>query len=237
MRLSSAESERTLPRPTCGEPRRIGVLLVNLGTPEGTGYRPMRRYLKEFLSDRRVIEVPRALWWPILNLAILTVRPTKSGAKYASIWDRQADASPLLVITRSQTEKLAARLAARSDRLVVDFAMRYGNPSIAERHRPAGGGGLRPHPPGAALPAIRRARRRRPCTTRRSSAEGMRWQPALRVVPPCHDDPRLYRGAGRQRSRAHLAGLDFEPELILASFHGVPKKTLLDAAIPIIATA
>src|ERR1700755_2788196 len=87
---------------------RIGVLLVNLGTPDATTYWPMRRYLKEFLSDRRVIEVPRLLWWPILNLAILTTRPSKSGAKYASIWDKAANASPLLVITRAQTEKLAA---------------------------------------------------------------------------------------------------------------------------------
>jgi len=85
------------------EPRRVGVILVNLGTPDGTGYWPMRRYLKEFLSDRRVIEVPRAIWWPILNLAILTRRPSASGAKYAAIWDRQQNASPLMVITRPTT--------------------------------------------------------------------------------------------------------------------------------------
>src|SRR4051794_1213562 len=112
---------------------RIGVLLVNLGTPDGTSYWPMRRYLREFLSDRRVIEVSRLLWWPLLNLIILTTRPSKSGAKYASIWDREQDASPLLVITRAQAEKWAALLAGRSDCLDVDFAMRYGNPPIAAR--------------------------------------------------------------------------------------------------------
>src|SRR5262249_24216501 len=90
---------------------RIGVLLVNLGTPDGTSYWPMRRYLKEFLSDRRVIEASRLFWWPLLNLVILTTRPSRSGAKYASIWDREKNASPLLVITQAQTEKLRAMLA------------------------------------------------------------------------------------------------------------------------------
>jgi ferrochelatase len=112
---------------------KIGVLLVNLGTPDAPTYWPMRRYLKEFLSDRRVIEVPRLLWWPLLNGIILTTRPGKSGAKYAAIWDKAENASPLLVITRRQTEKLAETFAERDGRLVVDFAMRYGKPSIAQR--------------------------------------------------------------------------------------------------------
>src|SRR6476659_7153349 len=110
---------------------RIGVLLLNLGTPDATSYWPMRRYLKEFLSDARVIELPRIKWWPILNLVILTVRPGKKGKDYDKIWDRERDESPLKTITRSQSEQLAAALA--HEEVVVDWAMRYGNPSTASR--------------------------------------------------------------------------------------------------------
>src|SRR4051812_49338969 len=111
---------------------RIGVLLVNLGTPEGTGYWPMRRYLSEFLSDRRVIETPRLIWQPILQGIVLSTRPKKSGALYASIWNRERNESPLRTFTRSQAEKLAVELAAEES-VTVDWAMRYGKPSIAER--------------------------------------------------------------------------------------------------------
>ena len=106
--------------------RRIGVLLINLGTPDATDYRSMRRYLKEFLSDRRVIEEPRLKWWLILNLIILTVRPGRKGKDYDKIWNRERNESPLKTITREQAEKLAAALA--DERIVVDWAMRYGNP-------------------------------------------------------------------------------------------------------------
>src|SRR5215510_9014084 len=111
--------------------RRVGVLLMNLGTPDATDYRSMRRYLKEFLSDRRVIEEPRLKWWLILNLIILTVRPRKRGRDYDKIWNRELDEGPLKTITRAQAEKLKAALA--DDRLVVDWAMRYGNPPAAAR--------------------------------------------------------------------------------------------------------
>ena len=113
---------------------RIGVLLLNLGTPDATDYWSMRRYLKEFLSDRRVIETSRLLWWPVLNLIILTKRPGPKGRDYASIWNKERDEGPLKTITRAQAEKLATRLAATAgDRVVVDWAMRYGNPAIRER--------------------------------------------------------------------------------------------------------
>ena len=111
---------------------RIGVLLINLGTPDGTSYWPMRRYLKEFLSDPRVIEANRALWWLILNGVVLVKRPFASGAKYRSIWNEELDESPLRTITRRQAEKVAAALASRQG-IVVDWAMRYGSPSIASR--------------------------------------------------------------------------------------------------------
>ena len=105
------------------------MLLVNLGTPDGTSYRPMWRYLREFLSDPRVVELPRAVWYPILYGAVLTTRPQKSGANYAKIWNREKDESPLRTITRAQGEKLSAILAGEP-KIVVDWAMRYGNPSI-----------------------------------------------------------------------------------------------------------
>ncbi|MGV1013491.1 MAG: ferrochelatase, partial [Methyloceanibacter sp.] len=114
------------------EAGKVGVLLVNLGTPDGTSYWPMRRYLKEFLSDLRVIETNRVLWWLILNGVVLVKRPVSSGAKYRSIWNEALDESPLRTITRSQAEKVAEALAARPE-IVVEWAMRYGNPSISSR--------------------------------------------------------------------------------------------------------
>ena len=164
---------------------RIGVLLVNLGTPDATDYWSMRRYLKEFLSDRRVIEENRLKWWLVLNLIILTVRPARKGRDYDKIWNRERDESPLRTITRAQAEKLAATLAALDARLVVDWAMRYGNPSIAVAARGAAARRLRPHPGRAALSAIcRRHHRDRRATRRSMRSKTMRWQPAVRIAPP-----------------------------------------------------
>src|SRR3954452_16684289 len=112
---------------------RIGVLLVNLGTPDATDYFSMRRYLKEFLADRRVIEENRVKWWLVLNLIILSVRPRRKGRDYDKIWNKERDESPLRTITRAQSEKLAAMLAPVYARITVDWAMRYGNTSIASR--------------------------------------------------------------------------------------------------------
>jgi len=112
---------------------KVGVLIINLGTPDATSYWPMRRYLKEFLSDPRVIETNRVLWWFILNGIILTTRPTRSGRAYASIWNKELDESPLRTITRGQNDKLKASLADKLPNVIVDWAMRYGTPSIAEK--------------------------------------------------------------------------------------------------------
>ena len=144
----------TSPRP--GHARRIGVLLVNLGTPDATDYWSVRRYLKEFLSDRRVIEENPVKWWLVLNLIILTVRPGRKGRDYDKIWNKERNESPLKTITRSQSDKLAEILAKVDPRIRVDWAMRYGNPSIASRLDALRGAELRPHPAGAALSAIRR---------------------------------------------------------------------------------
>ncbi|MBN8940613.1 MAG: ferrochelatase [Rhizobiales bacterium] len=202
---------------------KIGVLVMNLGTPDGTDYWSMRRYLKEFLSDRRVIETARAIWWPILNLIILQTRPQKKGRDYATIWNKELDESFLKTITRSQAEKLGGRLAAKSDKVVVDWAMRYGNPAIkpaVERLLKAGcdrilAVSLYPQYAAATVATANDHLFR--------ALMDMRWQPTVRIAPPYHDEP-AYIDALAQSIRTHLAGLDHEPEVILASFHGVPQK-------------
>ncbi|MFC2250582.1 ferrochelatase [Labrys portucalensis] len=204
---------------------RIGVLLVNLGTPDAPTYWPMRRYLKEFLSDRRVIEVSRLLWWPLLNGIILTTRPGKSGAKYASIWDKAENASPLLVITRRQTEKLAQTFAADS-RVVVDFAMRYGNPSIASRIDTLRAKGCDRILIVPLYPQYAAATSATVCDKAFEHLMTLRWQPAVRIAPQWHDEP-VYIEALAGSVRQSLAKLDFEPEVLLASFHGVPKNYLI----------
>ena len=208
-------------------PGRDGVLLMNLGTPEGTGYWPMRAYLKEFLSDRRVIEEPRWKWWPILNLIILTTRPARKGKDYASIWNKDRDEGPLKTITRSQTEQLAERLASwGGERVVFDWAMRYGFPDTKSRIKALQAQGcdrilLVPLYPQYAAPTSATA-----CDQAFRALMQMRWQPAVRVAPPYHDDP-AYIAALAGSMRASLAKLDFEPEVILCSFHGMPKEYLL----------
>ncbi|WP_425329965.1 ferrochelatase [Terrirubrum flagellatum] len=205
---------------------KIGVLLLQLGTPDGTDYWSMRRYLKEFLSDRRVIETPRWLWWPILNLIILTKRPSSKGRDYESIWNKELNEGPLLTITRAQGEKLAARLAALDERIIVDFAMRYGNPTTDSRIRALKDEGcdrilLLPLYPQYAAATTATA-----CDSAFKTLMDMRWQPSVRTAPAWHDEP-AYIGALAESVRAKLAGLDFTPDMLIASFHGVPKEYLL----------
>ncbi|WP_236841668.1 ferrochelatase [Bosea sp. PAMC 26642] len=208
-------------------PGRIGVLMMNLGTPEGTSYWPMRAYLREFLSDRRVIETSRWLWWPLLNLVILTTRPGRKGKDYASIWNNDRDEGPLKTITRSQTEQLAARLQPLlGDRVVFDWAMRYGFPDVKSRLKALLDQGcdrilLVPLYPQYAAPTSATA-----CDQAFRALMTMRWQPAVRVAPPYHDDP-AYIKALADSMRGSLAKLDFDPEVILCSFHGMPKEYLL----------
>jgi protoporphyrin/coproporphyrin ferrochelatase len=204
---------------------RVGVLLVNLGTPDGTDYWSMRRYLKEFLSDRRVIETPRLIWWPLLNLVILSTRPGRKGKDYASIWNRERDESPLRTITRSQSEKLAAAIASAAPKLVVDWAMRYGNPSIASRLEALQKAGCDRILLVPLYPQYAAATSATVCDKAFDALKTMRWQPALRVAPPWADDP-VYIEAVAASLRKELQTLDFEPEVILASFHGVPQSYL-----------
>ena len=201
---------------------KIGVLLVNLGTPDGTDYWPMRRYLREFLSDKRVIEWPRWLWYPILHGIVLTRRPSKSGAAYASIWNKERDESPLRTVTRSQGEKLAAAFSGEPQ-VVVDWAMRYGNPSIAERMEALVAAGCERI---LAFPLYPQYSASTTATVNDKVFEAlqkMRWQPAVRTVPPYHDEP-VYIEALAHSIETHLSSLDFEPEVVLTSFHGIPQS-------------
>ena len=205
---------------------RIGVLLTNLGTPEATDYWSMRRYLKEFLSDRRVIETSRLVWWPVLNLIILSKRPGPKGRDYDSIWNKDKNEGPLKTITRSQSEKLTALLGEENDRIVVDWAMRYGKPSLRERIQALLDEGCDRILLVPLYPQYSAATSATACDHAFRALMDMRWQPTVRVSPPYHDDP-VYIDALKTSMQESLQKLEFEPEVILVSFHGVPKSYLL----------
>ena len=205
---------------------RIGVLIANLGTPDGTDYWSMRRYLKQFLSDRRVIEVNRLLWWPLLNLIILTTRPGRKGKDYASIWNKERNEGPLLTITRAQSDGLASRLAKLSPDIVVDFSMRYGNPATGpaiERLLTQGCDRILFVP---LYPQYAAATSATACDDVFRQLMRMRWQPTLRVAHNWADDPAYIDALATSVTR-HLATLDWQPDMLLASFHGVPKSYLM----------
>ena len=166
---------------------RVGVLIVNLGTPDATSYWPMRRYLKEFLSDQRVIEVNRVLWWFVLNAIILTKRPSRSGQAYRAIWNNELDESPFRTITRSQAEKLSEAFEL-NPRIVVDWAMRYGNPSIDSRLSELQAMGCERILLVPLYPQYSAATTASVCDKAFDALKSMRWQPALRVAPPYYGD-------------------------------------------------
>ena len=204
---------------------RIGVLLVNLGSPAGTDYWSMRRYLKEFLSDRRGIEVWRPLWWTILNLFVLTSRPSKSGHAYSIVWNNERNEGPLVTTTRSQAEKVGAALAATDKRILVDWAMRYGTPTVASRIEAMKAAGCDRILIAPLYPQYSAATTATVNDVAFAALQKMRWQPALRTLPPYHDEP-AYIEALAETLSASIAGLDFEPELVLASYHGLPRDYL-----------
>jgi ferrochelatase len=201
---------------------RIGVLLVNLGTPEGTGYWAMRRYLKEFLSDRRVIEENRLKWWLVLNLIILTVRPGRKGRDYDKIWNRQRDESPLKTVTRSQSDKLEEILDQLDKRLRVDWAMRYGKPSIRSRLEALADQNCERILLVPLYPQYAAATTATVCDEAFRALAQMRFQPVLRVAAPYYAEP-VYIDALATSLTAELAKLKFKPEVIVASYHGVPE--------------
>ncbi|WP_045837089.1 ferrochelatase [Hyphomicrobium sp. 99] len=201
---------------------RIGVLLLNLGTPDGTTYWPMRRYLREFLSDERVIEEPKWKWWPILNLIILTVRPSRKGRDYASIWNNERNEGPLKTITRSKAEQLTSRLQG-DPRIIVDWAMRYANPSTESRILALKEQGCDRILLVPLYPQYAAATTATACDQAFRALMKMRWQPAIRTAPSYHDHP-VYIDALARSMQKSLADLDFEPEKIIATFHGMPEK-------------
>lgn len=200
----------------------IGVLLVNLGTPDATDYGSMRRYLKEFLSDRRVVETNRVLWWFVLNFVILSIRPTRSGRNYDKIWNRERNESPLKTITRAQAEKLAAHFAD-DRRIAVDWGMRYGNPPILsclEALEKKGCDRILIVP---LYPQYAAATTASVGDKVFEALARFRRQPTLRFVPPYFDDP-AYIEAVAASIEEELAKLSWKPEVVLASFHGIPKE-------------
>jgi len=203
---------------------RIGVLLLNLGTPDGTDYWSMRRYLKQFLSDRRVIEVPRLIWWPILNLVILTKRPGPKGRDYAKIWNNERNEGPLKTITRNQAERLADALKGERG-VIVDWGMRYANPSTESRIKVLQEQGCERILLVPLYPQYAAATTATACDDAFRALMKLRWQPFVRVAPSYHDDPVYIDGLARSME-ASLAKLDFVPDMIVATFHGMPQKYL-----------
>jgi ferrochelatase len=213
----------TSPLPTSHPPvaaPRIGVLLVNLGTPDAPTPAAVRRYLKQFLSDRRVVELPVLLWQPILRGIILNTRPRKSAHAYAQVWTDEG--SPLAAITARQARALQAQLG---DTVLVRHAMRYGRPAIDAVLDEMMAAGCHRILVAPLYPQYCSATTATVIDAAHDHLAGLRWQPALRSLPPYHDDA-AYIGALKQSVEAQLAALDFEPEALLASFHGMPERTL-----------
>lgn len=199
---------------------KVGVLLVNLGTPDAPTTSAVKRYLKQFLSDRRVVEIPPLLWQPILRGIILNTRPQKSAKAYAKVWTEKG--SPLAFFTAAQAEALQARMEGIAD---VRYAMRYGNPSVADQLAAMKAAGcnriliapLYPQYSGATTGTV--------LDEAYATLTDMRWHPAIRTLPAYHDDAR-YIGALKSSIEASLAKLDFVPDALVISFHGMPERTL-----------
>ncbi|MGF1651375.1 MAG: ferrochelatase [Hyphomicrobiaceae bacterium] len=202
---------------------KVGILLVNLGTPDGTDYWSMRRYLEEFLTDKRVIEWPRAIWYPILYGLVLNRRPQRVGKAYEEIWNKELDESFLRTYTREQSTKLAERIGDRSGRLVVDWAMRYGQPSIPDKLKALKDAGCERI---VWFPLYPQYSASTTATVNDKAFQAlmkMRWQPAVRTIPPYHDDPAYIRALAKS-IEAHFATLDWKPEKLIASYHGIPQS-------------
>jgi len=199
---------------------RLGVLLVNLGTPDAPTPGAVRRYLKEFLSDPRVVEIPRLVWWPILNGIILNTRPRKSAHAYAQVWT--ADGSPLAAITRAQAEALQLRLG---DAALVRWGMRYGKPALGDELQALKDAGCERILFAPLYPQYSGATTATAIDALGARLAEMRWQPAIRTLPPYYDDA-VHIEALRSDIARQLGGLSFTPEVLLLSFHGMPERTL-----------
>ena len=198
-----------------------GILLINLGTPDSTSWWDIRKYLKEFLSDKRVIEVNPFIWQIILNLFILTFRPSKTAHAYKKIWRKETNESPLLYYTRTQAEKLKKKIG--SEKIIVDFAMRYGNPSIKSKLNHLKNQGcenitILPLYPQYAAPTTATV-----CDEVYRSLMDMRWQPSIQIIPHYESEP-IYIEALINSIKRKIESISWKPDLIISSYHGIPKK-------------
>ncbi|WP_085899932.1 ferrochelatase [Kiloniella majae] len=200
---------------------KVGVLLMNLGTPDGTDYWSMRRYLSEFLSDPRVIEAPKWLWQIILQGIILTTRPSKSGEAYKEIWNKEKDESPLRTITRDQAEKLQTALAEEYPNVIVDWGWRYGNPAVKERIEDLQKQGCNRILLFALYPQYSATTTATAYDKCFDTLKTMRWQPSVRCVPAYHDAP-VYIDALATSVKEGIEKLSWKPDVTIASFHGLP---------------
>ena len=200
---------------------KTGVLIVNLGTPDSTGWFDIRKYLKEFLSDRRVIEVNPIIWQIILNVIILTFRPSKTAKAYREIWMKDKNISPLLHYTQKQAEKLSNLISKKN--LIIDYAMRYGNPSIRSKIATLHEMGCENLIILPLYPQYAAATTATVCDEVYRTLMKMRWQPSLKIVPHYESDP-LYIEALVNSLNKKIKEINWKPDLILASYHGIPQK-------------
>ena len=200
---------------------KTGVLLINLGTPDSTSWWDIRKYLKEFLSDRRVIELNPFIWQIILNLFILTFRPSKTAHAYKKIWIKESNESPLLFFTRSQAAKLENKIG--NEKLIVDFAMRYGNPSIKTQLNKLKEKGCENIIILPLYPQYAAATTATVCDEVYRSLMKMRWQPSLQIIPHYESEPR-YIDALINSIEKKIKEINWKPDLIISSYHGIPKS-------------
>ena len=200
---------------------KTGVLIINLGTPDSTKWLDIRKYLKEFLSDRRVIEVNPILWQLILNIIILNLRPSKTAKAYKEIWMKDINMSPLLYYTQKQTEKVSNSIS--NENLIIDFAMRYGNPSIKSKIKKLHEIGCENLVILPLYPQYAAATTATVCDEVYRTLMNMRWQPSLQIIPHYESHP-LYIEALVNSINKKISEINWRPDLILASYHGIPKK-------------
>tara|TARA_B100000963_G_C22578543_1_gene649687 strand:- start:584 stop:1576 length:993 start_codon:yes stop_codon:yes gene_type:complete len=200
---------------------KTGVLLINLGTPDSTSWWDIRKYLKEFLSDRRVIEVNPIIWKIVLNLFILTFRPSKTAHAYKQIWRKESDESPLLYFTRNQANKLSKEIG--NDKIIVDFAMRYGNPSINSKLFHLKSSGCENIIILPLYPQYAAATTATVCDEVYRSLMKMRWQPSLQIIPHYESEP-MYIQALVKSIKKKISDIKWIPDLIISSYHGIPKS-------------
>ena len=212
--MERPDSHPAIPKP------RIGVLLVNLGTPDAPDPPAVKRYLKQFLSDKRVVEIPWIVWQPILRGIVLTTRPKKSAHAYSQVWTEAG--SPLAAITAAQAVALQARLG---EGVLVRHAMRYGRPALGDEFAALKAAGCERILVAPLYPQYSGATTGSAMDALADALKAMRWTPAVRTLPPYHDDP-AHIAALHGDLAAQLAGLDFAPEVLLLSFHGMPERTL-----------